>query len=196
MANPPLSFKSVPLYGGAITADLPSDFQDVSTIRQVPDTQEVHLSSTGDTSIVFDLLERVDKPTDEEAVKFHFEDILEDEMEGVRVWGGVEEVRVPDLPGVKAFTMFATSPPGEKQRGRAHEADFVGILLLVVRLEGKGTDLVVAVNVPHVEGEGGYVRGSVDLEGAKMGRLLEEGEGVRERVRESLRVVDWGLFGE
>ncbi|KAK4496935.1 hypothetical protein PRZ48_011384 [Zasmidium cellare] len=194
MAN--IDFKSVPLYGGAITADLPSDFQDVSTIRQIPSNQEVHLSSSGYTSIVFDILERVDKPSDEEAVKFHLEDILEDEMEGVRIWGGVKEVRMEKVEGVKAYEVFATSPPGEKQRGRAHEPDFVGILLLVVRLEAQGTDIVIAVNVPHVEGEGGYVKGSVDLESGRKGLLLEEGEAVRERVRKTFRVVEWGLFGE
>lgn len=90
--------------------------------------------------------------------------------------------------------MLATSPPGEKQRGRAHEPEFVGVLLLVVRLEAQTTDIVIAVNVPHVKGE--YAKEGVDLEGGKAGALLEAGEALREKVRETFRVKDWGLFGE
>lgn len=94
----------------------------------------------------------------------------------------------------KAFTLLATSPPGPKQRNRPNEPDFVGILLVVVRLEAKATDIVIAVNVPHVAGE--YDKNSVDLEGGKTGRLLEVGKKVRERVCETFEVKDWGLFGE
>ena len=49
-----------------------------STIRQVPDSQEVYLSSIGFTSIVFDITERVSNvSSDEEALKFHFSDIVD-----------------------------------------------------------------------------------------------------------------------
>lgn len=89
--------------------------------------------------------------------------------------------------------MIATSPPGEKQRGRANEPDFVGILLLVVRLEAQGTDIVVAVNVPHLPGQYDAVAA---VEEGKLGRLMEVGERVRERLGETFEVRDWGLFGE
>lgn len=44
----------------------------------MPDNQEVYLKSDGFTSIIFDITERVsqdDAPTDEDALKFHFNDI-------------------------------------------------------------------------------------------------------------------------
>lgn len=62
--------------------------------------------------------------------------------------------------------------------------------MLLVRLERLTTDLVITVNVPcgivddHVEG-----RGSDET-------LLQEGKEILERVRASLGVVEWGLFGE
>lgn len=64
----------------------------------------------------------------------------------------------------------------------------------MVRLEAQTTDVVIAVNVPHVKGE--YETASVDLEGGKSGTLLEAGEALRKRVEETFDVKDWGLFGE
>ena len=48
-----------------------------SDIRQVPDHQEVWLSSTGTDSLTFDLLERVADGSDKEALLYHFNDIVE-----------------------------------------------------------------------------------------------------------------------
>ena len=57
-----------------------------SIIRQVPDNQEVYLDANGLTSIIFDITERVAHlATDEDALKYHFEDIVET-GEGVRIW--------------------------------------------------------------------------------------------------------------
>ena len=78
-------YRAVDLYGGALTTLLPSTFADVADLRQVPDNQEVYLDTEGFTSVVFDLLERVEKP-DEEALKYHLSDVVDGE-EGVKVWG-------------------------------------------------------------------------------------------------------------
>lgn len=56
-----------------------------SQIRQVPDNQEVYLDKDGLTSIVFDILERVDKP-DLDALKYHLEDIVEDDVNATKLW--------------------------------------------------------------------------------------------------------------
>jgi hypothetical protein len=63
-----------------------------STIREVPDHQEVHLSSTGYTSIVLELLEYVDKPTDAEALQYHFVDLVDGTGDATNILseGGVE----------------------------------------------------------------------------------------------------------
>ena len=58
----------------------------VSEIRQVPDNQEVYLAADGLSSLVFDLGERVtDQATDEAALRFHFDDIVDEGDEKV-VW--------------------------------------------------------------------------------------------------------------
>lgn len=94
--------------------------------------------------------------------------------------------------GTPAYTLLATSPPGAKQRGRPHEPDFVGILLTLIRLEEKQTDLVVSINVPHLAGQ--YVAGDVEFEKGKLGFLMERARGMREVLMGSLEVREWGLF--
>lgn len=60
-----------------------------SNIRQIPDNQEVYLDSDGFSSVVVELMERVDLP-DDEALEYHLRDLVEDEeddaAEKTRVW--------------------------------------------------------------------------------------------------------------
>lgn len=51
----------------------------------MPDNQEVYLDKDGLSSIVFDILERVDKP-DLDALKYHLEDIVEDDVNATKLW--------------------------------------------------------------------------------------------------------------
>ncbi|KAK0271234.1 hypothetical protein LTR91_019320 [Friedmanniomyces endolithicus] len=189
------SYTLTPLYGGALACLRPSTFTDASELRQVPDNQEVYLDSHGYTSLVVEILERVEKGSDREALEWHLKDLTAGEDDGagaVKVWA-VGEGRLGQMGNTaSAFTLLATAPPGAKHRSRAHEPEFVGIALLLVRLAEQKTDILVSVNVPHVAGE--YEPGEVGLEERRLGRLLENGVQIREKVMESLEVRDWGLF--
>lgn len=55
-----------------------------SNIRQIPDHQEVYLDNSGYTSIVFEILQRVEKP-DEEALQYHFHDLVRDTGDSTNV---------------------------------------------------------------------------------------------------------------
>jgi flavin-dependent dehydrogenase len=61
-----------------------------SNFRQIPDNQEVYLDADGFSSIVVEILERVEKP-DPEALEYHFKDLITDDeddaAEKTRVWG-------------------------------------------------------------------------------------------------------------
>jgi len=90
------SYTLTPLYGGALTCLLPSTFTDASELRQVLDNQEVYLDSNGYTSLVVEILERVEKGSDREALEWHLKDITDGEDDGdgaVKVWA-VGEGRV------------------------------------------------------------------------------------------------------
>jgi hypothetical protein len=62
-----------------------------STIRQVPDNQEVYLDKDGFTSIIFDITERVGPPgstdaTDGAALTIHLEEIVDSDVDTLQVW--------------------------------------------------------------------------------------------------------------
>ncbi|KAK5173075.1 uncharacterized protein LTR77_003197 [Saxophila tyrrhenica] len=184
-------YRNVDLFGGAIAASLPSTYADVSEIRQVPDNQEVYLDTNGFASIVVDILERVEKP-DTEALQFHLSDIVDEDASETKVWT-TAEAHLANLPqGTPAYTLFATSPPGEKQKGRPNEPDFVGILLTMVRLEKQKTDILLAINVPHIAGQ--YDPAAIDPAQGKQGALLEAAVEHRTKLIETFEVKDWDLF--
>ncbi|PGH26593.1 hypothetical protein AJ80_01722 [Polytolypa hystricis UAMH7299] len=56
-----IEFRSAPLYGGAMAVDIPANYQHASTLRQVPDNQEVFLSPTTLTNIIIEINERVEQ---------------------------------------------------------------------------------------------------------------------------------------
>lgn len=73
-----------------------------SDLRQVPDHQEVYLDKQGFTSITFDILERVDSvANDDEALKYHLEDITDSEGQCQVLSSG--SVKLPHLPCVQCF---------------------------------------------------------------------------------------------
>ena len=78
--------------------------------------------------------------------------------------------------------------------GTKTPADFTAIQVLLLRLPAQKTDVVVSINVPHAPGE--YVAGEVDIAEGRMGALIERAMGYRERIVQSLRIEDFGLFGE
>jgi len=94
-------YRSAPLFGGALVCDLPDKFADVSTLRQVPDNQEVYIDKDGFTSIIFDITERVgpkssgsggnkDLEADGRALTTHLEELVGDDVDTVKVWNTTE----------------------------------------------------------------------------------------------------------
>ena len=71
-----------------------------STIREIPDHQEVYLDTQGYTNVIVEILERVDTakaPTDEDAIKYHLHDIVSTETDETKYWGG-EDVKLVKMP--------------------------------------------------------------------------------------------------
>lgn len=188
-----MAFNPTPLYGGAITVDLPTTFIDASNLRQIPDNQEVYLDANGFSSIVFDILERVEKP-DDEALKVHVQDIVAgtgDETtvfrEGSAVAGKMSTTPVRTLHFIQTPQQQANGA-----RPSREQPDFTSIHLLLLRLAEQTTDIVITINAPHYPGkyareEGGSADGKT--------QLIKDAEVVAQRILESFEVKDWGLFG-
>jgi len=191
------TFTSTPLFGGALVVDLPSTFADVSTIRQVPDHQEVYLDKDGFTSIIFDITERVGEPgtgpqVDGAALTTHLEDIIDSDVDTVKVWNTSTTLfsKLPeDLP---AYTLIATQTPPLAPDSK--NPDFTAVVLTLVRLEKESTDILITINVPHIKGE--YTEEEIDMQIGKQGKLIENAVEYAARIWESFKIKDWGLFNE
>ncbi|KAK7744335.1 hypothetical protein SLS62_010239 [Diatrype stigma] len=208
------TYKTTPLFGGALVCDLPASFADVSTLRQVPDNQEVYIDKDGFTSIIFDITERVGGPgtspeIDGRALTTHLEELVGDELETVTVWNTTptQFSRLDD--NIPAYTLIATQapkkpPPGGSERSSegtssssssaAPNPDFTAIILTLVRLERELTDILITINVPHIRGE--YDEEDVDLELGKQGRLIGDAVDYAAKIWQSFKVKDWNLFKE
>ncbi|KAK4192278.1 putative ran guanine nucleotide release factor [Podospora australis] len=196
------AFESTPLFGGAIVVDLPSNFADVSKLRQVPDNQEVYIDKDGFTSIIVDITERVGPAgggleKDGRALTTHLEELVGDDADTVKVWN-TTETQLSLLPeGIPAYTLIATQTPraaSEESRQRNAAPDFTALILTLVRLEKENTDILITINVPHIKGE--YDEEDVDLALGKQGELIGDAVEYAARIWETFNVKDWNLFNE
>lgn len=88
---------------------------------------------------------------------------------------------------VLSLTFIQTPPPPERPGRKLPE--FVYIHLLLLRLKEQGTDIMVTINIPHYPGE----YGKAEKEGEKT-KLMRDSELVKERVLQTFKIQDWGLF--
>jgi len=193
------SFRSTPLFGGALIVELPSTFADVSTIRQVPDHQEVYLDKDGFTSIIFDITERVGRPgegpaIDGAAMTTHLEDIVDSDIDTVKVWSTSDTVFSKLPEGTPAYTLIATQTPPPDPASRTPAPDFTAIVLNLIRLEKESTDILITINVPHIRGE--YSEEDVDLQLGKQGKLIGDAVEFAAKIWETFKIKDWGLFND
>ncbi|KAF2130006.1 Mog1p/PsbP-like protein [Dothidotthia symphoricarpi CBS 119687] len=180
-----MAFTNTPLFGGAITVDLPSNFGDASQIRQIPDHQEVYLDNDGYSSIVVEILEYVRKPSDGEALQHHFADLVDGTGDHTNILVQSDEAmaKVPGKP-VLALTFIQTPQPEPRRK----IPEFVYVHLFLLRLKEKATDMMVSINVPHYAGE---------YEKAQNGgetKLMKDSATVRSQILQSFEIKDWGLF--
>ncbi|KAK4231939.1 hypothetical protein QBC38DRAFT_464944 [Podospora fimiseda] len=201
------SYTPISLFGGAIKVDIPSNFADVSKLRQVPDNQEVYIDKDGFTSIIVDITERVGPSgggleRDGRALTTHLEELVGDDVDSVKVWN-TTETQLSHLEDTPAYTLIATQTPKQQQSSsttdeegtpRRAAPDFTALILTLVRLEKESTDILITINVPHIKGE--YEEEDVDLALGKQGELIGDAVEYAARIWESFDVKDWGLFNE
>lgn len=192
-------YKRTKLFGGALECDLPEQFADVSTLRQVPDAQEVFIDKDGFTSIIFDITERVggagsSPEIDGKALTTHLEELVGTDVDTVKVWNSTETVFSKLDVQIPTYTLIATQTPPPDPSSRSGAPDFTAIILTLLRLEKELTDILITVNVPHIKGE--YDDEEVDLQLGKQGKLIGAAVEDAARIWETFRVNDWNLFNE
>ncbi|CAK9440163.1 uncharacterized protein LODBEIA_P42630 [Lodderomyces beijingensis] len=207
------------LYGGAIEiAKLPPSFIDVSTIRQVPDTQEVFIHQIPDDattesavcydqSLIFDLLEQVSSVDYAMAIAEHMQDIAPANVEN-------HSVQQVELEGIKRYFSYVSFKPEYKRQEAQGQAQWIILLICLIRLTSVETDVVVQYNIPFKSEDGvkdvefgKLVQEENAVKDGKDGQKEENEKGksqveklVLENYRffkntcESFKVVEWDLF--
>ncbi|MCJ1381899.1 multicopy suppressor of ts gsp1 [Xylographa soralifera] len=187
------SFKVIDLYDGSIQMAVPTSFIDASNLRPVPDNQEVYVDANGTTSIVVELLDRVNGfATDEESMKYHIEDLAGGSGDTIRLYQ-TQRVTMHKLhAAIPAYTMIATAHPVAAAASPPASGAFTGIYMIMVRLVDQKCDVIVTINVPHDE----RLAREVKMEEGRLGQKMEEGATIRDAVVASFWVKNWGLFGQ
>ncbi|KAI1787930.1 Mog1p/PsbP-like protein [Ganoderma leucocontextum] len=170
------------LFGGTITATLPTELIDASDLRQVPDTQEVFLSPNSGISIIIEVLKSVSAADLREAAGLHFDALAHDNDAKSKDVHQVDEVsNGSDGATPTPVVLYGTQ---SVQKFNSKTTDEVRILLALFRVKEKDVDLVMTMNVPMTSADGGAVSEN-DWTAAK---------GIFDVATKSLRIEDYGLF--
>ncbi|KAH9254420.1 hypothetical protein BASA81_007533 [Batrachochytrium salamandrivorans] len=169
------------LFGGAVVADFPESYVDISHLHEVSNSQEVLNQGETDSSIIFDILEYADHIPNEQAARYYFEDNA-------------------DLNACKSFEIdsFGVLPNGiqicfGKQTGvvkgkeRDPEGNTIGLFLSVLRLPQARADLVVTLAFPLHLSPHNLTRGLAP-------KPTPQAEEEFTQLCHTLQVVDYGLF--
>jgi hypothetical protein len=157
------------LFGGAFEVELPKDrsFFDASTVRPVPDYQEVLVDDSVVASFIFELLETPSVPVTEEAGKsaafLHFDTLAEE-----------NNAEIMELKEGNSNGEFSHVSGVQRLEGQEHL-----IYLAVRRMKRHDCDIVMTLNVPT---------------GEEIRKIYNEN--VFLQVFSSLRCVDERIFGK
>ncbi|CAF1154854.1 unnamed protein product [Adineta steineri] len=181
-----------PLFGGAIQAFLPDGFIDASSIRLVPNNQEVFMHAQSDQSIIVEILERVNEVSDENAIKYHF-DALAEANDAQNTQDHIVD-KIQSIPINSLIVQRLTSAWylfGRQQVSKYNEQakNIVYIHLCLLRLGGDlATDLLISFNDPVFVSEQSSSNDQQNQNGSRW--TLNDFE----EFFRSLEVVDYGLF--
>ncbi|XP_051930243.1 ran guanine nucleotide release factor [Hippocampus zosterae] len=141
-----------PLFGGALSAILPHGAVDVSKMREIPDNQEAFVHNRTDQSLIVELVEYQDHVSDQDAARYHFEDIAGN---NAATQPGAQEVtEVVALPKSSVSLSACSSAwalTGTQYVSKYNETarNLVRLHLGVFRLPQFGTDVLVTFNDPQ-----------------------------------------------
>lgn len=133
---------------------------DASELRQIPDNQEVFLSSTGDESIITEIVEH-QEVADAEIGSFYFTDLAQvngADGPGLSALEAAEELPITaaanllvdtrsQAAGAKLFLVRGTQRVAKFKESDAARNE-IAIRMLIARLPAVGSDVLVTINAP------------------------------------------------
>ncbi|VVT53961.1 uncharacterized protein SAPINGB_P003837 [Magnusiomyces paraingens] len=209
------------LFGGAIKVNLPQGFIDASLFRQVPDTQEVFVHQTVDDSMMFDLLERLDSPTDFHALKEHLDEIsrindTDPNSQLIQLYTETHPLRKKSISSKASPAYITVAIEPAKKWGRTTklnnepesandnvlEEPILVLILVLIRIKDVETDFIVSYNTPitkisELKALQEIFDQNEDYSTSSLEKLpsrVQEGVKNIKEVLNSLEVEDWTLF--
>jgi hypothetical protein len=183
------------LFGGALTADIPEDFLDVSDVIPIDDHQEVFSRASSDESIVIEVLDRVRDVDDASIGRCMFTDMCElnEAIESSLGYEG-EDALERRLAGVSTSRIvFGTMRASKHRSAYVNDVDVWGCVMRIPRVE---SEIVIWHARPTRVGD---PNASVDVRAPSDIDRVREGDHtcspILLRVIESFRICDWSLFG-
>ncbi|XP_062341622.1 ran guanine nucleotide release factor [Osmerus eperlanus] len=140
-----------PLFGGALSATIPRDAKDISELREIPDNQEVFAHEHTDQSIIVELLEFQSHVENEDAARYHFEDVAGSNK---AVGPGTSEVKTvqalpkPELSMQECGSAWLLTGTQAVSKFNEEAKNIVSIHLGLFRLPQFSTDILVTFNNP------------------------------------------------
>lgn len=139
-----------PLFGGALSAVLPCSAKDISELREIPDNQEVFTHPHTDQSMIVELVEYQGHVEDQDAAKYHFEDIASSNK--ALETGAFEVTDVVPLSEVslsECGTAWMLTGMQCVAKFNEEARNMVAIHLGLFRLPQFSTDILVTFNNPQ-----------------------------------------------
>ncbi|XP_071717312.1 uncharacterized protein [Rutidosis leptorrhynchoides] len=189
------------LFGGAISTSFPLRFEDVSTIREVPDHQEVFVDPERDDSLIIEILEMKDDVADSASATWFLQDLASEQgAEGniVTEQSAIFEAQELGYRNVPSVITTATAQMAISKGRQGREAqNLVKVYLANLRLKGVRTDILITAYEPvfisplsesaQSVGAGATVP-AVESGRTPMGDVFKQ-------VVSTFRINDWNLFG-
>ncbi|KAF3431445.1 hypothetical protein FNV43_RR26176 [Rhamnella rubrinervis] len=189
-----------PLFGGAIASTFPNRFQDVSSIRQVPDHQEVFVDPVRDESLIFELLDLKHDVGDNESATWFLQDLAtEQEAAGSMVieQSGVIEAHMLCYRNIPAVVTTAVGQMGAARKGSTKHCEVLQVYVANLRLKEVTTDVLITAYEPiHINplSESAKAVGAGFAVPAAQAGCMPMAEVFKLAVS-SFKVNVWSLFG-
>jgi hypothetical protein len=141
-------FSKRSLFGGAASCEVPQDWIDVSTLRDVPDNQEVFVDRTGDVSAIVEILEYQKNVADKDAAVFFFNDLADaDHAQSTQIDEVGEVVPWTLLPGTTGSCMIEIKGQQVKAKsGPGRDPTNVFVFISVFRAPSVNADILVTTH--------------------------------------------------
>ncbi|OWZ21685.1 hypothetical protein PHMEG_0003725 [Phytophthora megakarya] len=184
-----------PLFGGALSCEIPEGFTDVSTFRQVPDNQEVFANAATDQCVIVELLQFEESVTDDQSARYFFNEIaqsngcgpdevtvlLEDKVDGRLAPSAIDAPHSTQL--IVGDQRVAKFKEGD------HAKNVVRVYLGNIRLPGVTTDVVLSMSAPMRINPASSSRDAFQFEDNS-----EVAAAIFKQALQSFAVLDWSLF--